>query len=361
MKKYLILLCAVLSFSALVLVSCGSEKDPVVSENVKLKAGFFFTPKDSIITGMEVKFTCSTPTAKGYFWSYGDGTYGSLYQNTHTYKKSGTYKVLLLVGSEALSDINKDGVLNINDALATSDTISQTITVGFSKSDAAFTFVPATDIVVNADVTFTNTSKNATAYLWKFGDGETSTSMTPTHKYAKIGTYRVLLLTFNEDYADMNADKIIDEKDGLKSMDTVSMAITVDINPIKKMLLSGYWYFESETKTVYMTVSGTVLKNETTYMLDCQKDDRLTFNPNGNIDIKYGSVNCSNNNDTKQGLTWTLSDDGKTLTYIEGMHNFLNYSVTKDSDTKLTLNANQTESSFGVSTKQTSTLVIVKR
>jgi PKD repeat protein len=361
MKKYLILLSAVLSFSALVLVSCGSEKDPVVSENAKLKAGFFLSPKDSILTGMDVKFTSSTLNAKGYFWSYGDGTYGSLYSNTHTYKKSGTYKVLLLVGSVELSDLNKDGVLNINDALATSDTISQTITVGFSKSDAAFTFAPTTDIVVNGDVTFTNTSKNATAYLWRFGDGETSTSMTPTHKYAKVGIYKVQLLTFNEDYADKNADKIIDEKDDLKSMDTVSMAVTVDVNPIKKMLLAGYWYFESETKTIYQTISGTVLQDKTTYMLDCQKDDRLTFNPNGKIDIKYGAVNCSDNNDTKQGLSWILSDDGKTLTYIEGMHNFLNYTVTKDSDTKLTLYANQTESTSGVSTKQTSTLVIVKR
>jgi predicted small secreted protein len=360
MKKYFILICATLFFSASVLVSCSTEKGADAPDVNKPKAAFVITPTDSIFTGTDIQFSGRSLTAKAYFWRLGDDTYNSGQTITHSYSKSGTYKVILLAGSAPLSDLNKDGVLDINDALSTSDTISKLITVGFAKSEAAFAYTPDT-AVFNSDVTFANNSKNASSYLWKFGDGETSTFKAPTHKYAKTGNYRVLLLTFNEDYADKNGDKIIDEKDGLLSMDSVSMPIKVDVSPIRKMLLSGYWYFESETKTIYQTVSGTVLKNETTYLLPCQMDDRLTFNPNGNIDIQYGAVNCADNNDTKQGLTWKLSDDGQTLTYIEGMHNFLYYKVTKVSDTKLSLYANQTESSSGVSTTQTSTLVIVKK
>ncbi|WP_262507750.1 PKD domain-containing protein [Spirosoma endophyticum] len=41
----------------------------------------------------------------------------------------------------------------------------------------------------------TNTSTNASAYLWDFGDGTTSTQQTPTFSYAKSGTYTITLTT----------------------------------------------------------------------------------------------------------------------------------------------------------------------
>lgn len=44
-----------------------------------------------------------------------------------------------------------------------------------------------------ATVTFTNTSTNASTYLWDFGDGNTSTSMNPTNRYATGGNFVVKL------------------------------------------------------------------------------------------------------------------------------------------------------------------------
>lgn len=44
-------------------------------------------------------------------------------------------------------------------------------------------------------VTFNNTSQGGTSFLWDFGDGNTSTSPSPTHSYATIGTYTVCLTT----------------------------------------------------------------------------------------------------------------------------------------------------------------------
>lgn len=46
-------------------------------------------------------------------------------------------------------------------------------------------------------VTFTNTSKDATAYAWDFGDGGTSTDKDPVHTYAKDGAYTVKLTAKN--------------------------------------------------------------------------------------------------------------------------------------------------------------------
>lgn len=40
---------------------------------------------------------------------------------------------------------------------------------------------------------FVNTSTNANSYKWDFGDGQTSTEKSPTHKYKGIGVYKVQL------------------------------------------------------------------------------------------------------------------------------------------------------------------------
>ncbi len=47
------------------------------------------------------------------------------------------------------------------------------------------------------EVTFTNYSTNATSYSWNFGDGETSTVENPTHTYAEVGTYEIVLTAKN--------------------------------------------------------------------------------------------------------------------------------------------------------------------
>lgn len=50
--------------------------------------------------------------------------------------------------------------------------------------------------VANA-TTFTNTSSNATSYEWNFGDGNTSTVVSPVHNYAASGTFNVKLKAFS--------------------------------------------------------------------------------------------------------------------------------------------------------------------
>ena len=49
----------------------------------------------------------------------------------------------------------------------------------------------------NGEVTFNNTSNNATSYLWDFGDGNTSTDQNPVHTYTTSGEYTVTLTSTN--------------------------------------------------------------------------------------------------------------------------------------------------------------------
>jgi PKD repeat protein len=56
------------------------------------------------------------------------------------------------------------------------------LTSGFTSSSSATV------------ASFSNASVGATSYLWNFGNGQTSTALSPTHTYASVGTYNVCLI-----------------------------------------------------------------------------------------------------------------------------------------------------------------------
>ncbi|MEQ8550371.1 MAG: PKD domain-containing protein [Cyclobacteriaceae bacterium] len=62
---------------------------------------------------------------------------------------------------------------------------------------ASFT-ASASSVELGTAITFTNTSTDATAAQWSFGDGETSTDMSPSHTYALVGNYTVTLIASGE-------------------------------------------------------------------------------------------------------------------------------------------------------------------
>lgn len=47
---------------------------------------------------------------------------------------------------------------------------------------------------IGTSIQFTNSSVKSNSYLWKFGDGNTSTLPNPTHTYSTGGTYTVTLI-----------------------------------------------------------------------------------------------------------------------------------------------------------------------
>lgn len=53
--------------------------------------------------------------------------------------------------------------------------------------------IPSGNLKAPAEIQFNNTSQNADAYTWDFGDGQTSAEMSPSHRYTRSGEYTVSL------------------------------------------------------------------------------------------------------------------------------------------------------------------------
>lgn len=108
-------------------------------------------------------------------WSFGDGGTSTAANPSHTYTTAGTYNVKLLI-------YNTDGCR---------DSIINPVVVG----DVVADFTAPDTVCQGAPVRFTNTSSPATASsFWRFGDGTTSTQISPTKIYNATGRFIVKLV-----------------------------------------------------------------------------------------------------------------------------------------------------------------------
>ena len=132
-----------------------------------------FTFAGDSLTPLKVVFTNTTTTATSYAWDFGDNQTSTDKSPSHTYTAAGIYTVKLTS--------TNDGQTN-----------STTKTITLPTAQFSFT---GTGIQVPCQVTFTNSSTNATSYLWDFGDGQTSTEKSPVHTYTKGANFNVKLTT----------------------------------------------------------------------------------------------------------------------------------------------------------------------
>lgn len=112
-------------------------------------------------------------------WNFGDGTVqaSNAASVTHTYAQPGHYTVLLTVTSQL-----------------DSATTAHQITIGVAPQAQ---FTAPMYATVGRSVTFTNTSTDATSYLWQFSDGVTSTLVSPVRTFGVTGPVTVTLTAFN--------------------------------------------------------------------------------------------------------------------------------------------------------------------
>ena len=137
-----------------------------------------FTP--SVTAGGEplrVTFTNTSTDATSYVWTFGDGSDSTTTTSPiHTFAHPGTYDVSLMATRSPGESTMAFATITVEGAQAS---FTPSVTAGLAP----------------LGVGFTNTSTNATSYVWTFGDGSASTTTTsPVHTFDQVGTFSVSLV-----------------------------------------------------------------------------------------------------------------------------------------------------------------------
>lgn len=129
---------------------------------------------------LPVNFTCLNQNAVSWLWNFGDGNTSTAPNPAHTYQSVGNYNVTLTVTLQG----NCSATTTQNSFIS----VPANAIPGFNHSVIS-TCNPYR-------IQFSDQSQNAVAWLWEFGDGDTSTLQNPTHDYGN-GNFIVKLHAFN--------------------------------------------------------------------------------------------------------------------------------------------------------------------
>ena len=139
-----------------------------------------FTLPANICAGTGSTFiNTSTPAPDSVAWSFGDATRSAILNPNKIFNAAGNYSIKL-----------------VSYLGACRDSVTKNVTV-ISKPVTAFTANRVISCAAPLTVDFSNTSINAISYQWNFGDGSSSTAITPSHVYVNKGFYTVTLITTN--------------------------------------------------------------------------------------------------------------------------------------------------------------------
>jgi gliding motility-associated-like protein len=133
--------------------------------------------------GQTINFTdLSSSGVSSWVWDFGDGNSSTLQNPTHSYSAAGSYTVTLVAsnGLVSLTEVKTNYIL-INPLPQPSFTLSN----------------PPCTVPASVNVVSVQPSSGVT-YSWNFGNGQTSTSQTPTGiNYTSEGSYTVSLTVTN--------------------------------------------------------------------------------------------------------------------------------------------------------------------
>jgi PKD repeat protein len=138
---------------------------------------------------LDIQFTdLSTGSPVSWAWSFGDGSSSSARNPVHTYTAEGTYTVSLTVTNECGADTSvKEAYIIVSPCPLPDADFTANQTTGRAPLDVQFT-----DLSTGSPI----------SWAWSFGDGTTSESQNPVHRYTQFGTYTVSLTVTNECGAD---------------------------------------------------------------------------------------------------------------------------------------------------------------
>jgi gliding motility-associated-like protein len=144
---------------------------------------------EPLLVPMADNSTIASGSIVSYTWDFGDGGTGSGAQVTRLYQDTvGTFDVTLTVTS--------------NNGCITSLTLPAAVTVNVTPL-ARFEQNATVLEMPDALLILTDLSENALVYEWSFGDGDSSSVASPTHRYDDHGEFDIRLTVRNGDCIDI--------------------------------------------------------------------------------------------------------------------------------------------------------------
>lgn len=174
-----------------VLTATSGDLEGVATGRVVIY-GASFTSSSPDGLGQTTFFTNTTEAteATDYAWSFGDGLTSTLENPDHVYAEPGVYGVVLTATNSEGSGVASGTV-----------TIYDVPQAGFDSSSPDW--VGQTTVFTNTTVTM-----GPTEYAWSFGDGVTSTALSPSHTYTRPGRHTVVLTATTAGNRDAISDTV---------------------------------------------------------------------------------------------------------------------------------------------------------
>lgn len=217
-----------------------------------------------------------------FAWDFGDGN-ASMQRNPlpHSYSTEGNYIITLTVTSD-------------NNCV---ETITKNVTVNPTPE---ISFTGAIECV-DEEIPFSNFSIISTgsiaAYKWSFGDGNTSTEISPTHIYTKPGTYEVKLVATSDL--------------GCKDSISIQTGAVINPKPISDFSYEKVGSFENQTEVVF--TENSIDGDTWTWWIDGLAQGigspyQHTFQDTGSFEIVLYTSNSFGCNDSISKLLFIVPD-----------------------------------------------------
>ena len=258
--------------------------------------------------------------------------------------------------TETTNTINNLSAGNYEVTINDSNGCERSYSYEIAEADTVIAIFTANNLTIDADngetLLLANNSMGAATYEWDFGDGNTTTFVSPWHEYAEAGTYTVTLNAFNGICTDQTSLVVT----VLKTDETCNLVSSGEImnNPVcfnentASITLennSGYsytWSNGNTTNTIDNLFAGayvvTISNNadcnqELTFNVDEVDNITADFTTNKDtVNLQAGAtVLFTNNSAGASSYSWSFGD-GNTSTAESPWHT---YSVAGDYNVEL--------------------------
>ncbi len=141
----------------------------------------FWLPDTSGCTPVTINFRNLSTGGEAYLWDFGDNTYSTEKNPSHSYYVPGNFIVKLTV-TNIVGSATHQGIITV-----------------FQSPTSIFDVYPKNITDNQQIVVFYNYSTYLSSCLWDFGDSTSSTELNPWHKYEKQGSYDITLWVTSAD------------------------------------------------------------------------------------------------------------------------------------------------------------------